>query len=172
MTSRKFLAFLDPLPPFCHAFTQPISTVCHVLATPLPPPLQRDVIYGWSLSNNHSAENSIKFCRDSIELCPCFVRYSSTASSHLDGIWKQAELRDKTRELNNDCRRITLRVRWFISTARKEKQVTYEGGGRSMDLGTILYDLWHLCGAQQRCQFSYLWAGGTHRYELSQGNEN
>ena len=41
-----------------------------------------------------------------------------------------------------------------------------------MDLGTILYDVWHLCGAQQRCQFSYLWAGGTHRYELSHGNEN
>ena len=48
---RKIFGVLDPSPPLCHAFTQPISTVLpQNWAILEPPPLERDVIYGWSLS--------------------------------------------------------------------------------------------------------------------------
>ena len=75
MTSRKFWGFLDLLPP-CHAFwtnhksksTQP-PLLCHVLGNPLPP-LERDVIYGWSLRPRLSQKATVSRCRSNIETGP------------------------------------------------------------------------------------------------------
>ena len=42
---RKILKILDPLPPFCHTFTQPICIVCHVLGNPPPPSVRTSFKY-------------------------------------------------------------------------------------------------------------------------------
>ena len=57
MTSRKVFTFLTPFPP-CHAFTQPISTICLVLDNPFPP-LERDVIYGWSQTKSETEDGEM-----------------------------------------------------------------------------------------------------------------
>ena len=64
MTSRKFWGFLDPLPPLVTHFgliivLNPRNLPYYVMfwTTPLPP-LERDVIYGWSLSVSLVTANS------------------------------------------------------------------------------------------------------------------